>query len=220
MIATIDGPAGAGKSTVAKTLARELGWSYLDSGALYRAITLKALRSRVEMTDTDALCRVAESAAIDLVADADGTRVLLDGADVSAAIRTPEITAQVCHVASCAEVRQAIIPLQRRFAETNDLVAEGRDMGTVVFPDADSKFYLDASAEERARRRHAELQSRGIERTLGQVLADMSTRDGRDRTRATAPLRRADDAVVVDTTGLPVEQVVLLLRNHIENQTV
>ena len=215
MIVTIDGPAGAGKSTVAKTLARVLGWPYLDSGAIYRTITLRALRSGADRNSPEALCRIAQTSVIELEPRDDGVRVSLDGADVSAEIRTPEVTAQVYHVANCAPLRQAIIPLQRRFAEANDLVAEGRDMGTVVFPDAEFKFYLDASPGERARRRQLELKCKGVDTTVAQVLADILARDERDTTRETAPLRQADDAVVVDTTGMTIEQVIEALRDRV-----
>ncbi len=217
MIATIDGPAGAGKSTVAKALAHALGWTHLDSGAIYRAVTLKAMRDRVDMADADALCHIAHTIDLELLSETDATRVRLDGEDVTEAIRTPEITAQVHHAAGCAALRKAIVPFQRGFAEANDLVAEGRDMGTVVFPHAEFKFYLDASAEERARRRQRELAAKGIDTTVEQVLADIVARDERDTTRATAPLRRADDAEAVDTTHMTIEQVVQLLCDRIRS---
>lgn len=217
MIVTIDGPAGAGKSTVAKALAQALGWAHLDSGAIYRAITLKAMRDRVDMADADALGHIARTIDLELLPDTDATRVQLDGKDVAEAIRTPEVTAQVHHVAGCAALREAIVPFQRGFAEANDLVAEGRDMGTVVFPDAEFKFYLDATAEERARRRQRELAAKGIDTTVEEVLADIAARDERDITRATAPLRRADDAETVDTTNLTIEQVVQTLCDRIRS---
>ena len=216
MIVTIDGPAGSGKSTVAKALACELGWVYLDSGAIYRAVTLAAMRADAQMDSAPALCEIARTMRLCLEPDAKGTRVVLDDEDVTAAIRTPEVTAKVHHVATCAQLRQAIIPLQRQFARTGNLVAEGRDMGTVVFPDAERKFYLDASVEERARRRQQELAAKGIQTTVEEVLADMVVRDRSDTTRAAAPLRQADDAVAVDTTRQTIEQVVQALRKHID----
>lgn len=216
MIVTIDGPAGAGKSTVAKALACELGWTYLDSGAIYRAVTLEAIRVGADMTVPASLCEIAHTMRLKLVPDAGGTRVILNDEDVTAAIRTPEVTAQVYHVAKCAALRQAIIPLQRQFAQTGNLVAEGRDLGTVVFPDAAYKFYLDASPEERARRRQRELATKGVASTVEQVLGEIVERDRRDSTRAAAPLRQADDAVAVDTTERTVEQVVQAMREHID----
>ncbi len=215
MIVTIDGPAGAGKSTVAKALARELGWTYLDSGAIYRAITLKALRERVDLNDADALRRIAETIDLDLDPRPDGLRVRLDGEDVTDAIRAPEVSRHAHHAASCAEVRKAILPLQRRFAERGDLVAEGRDMGTVVFPDAEFKCYLDARPKERAARRHRELKAKGVDAALEDVLQEILTRDERDRNRAAAPLRKPDDAVVLDTTDMSVEDVTEKLRGMV-----
>ena len=218
MIVAIDGPAGAGKSTIAKALARELAWAYLDSGAIYRAITLKAMRAGADLSDGAALCELVHTTDLRLTAEREGTRVVLDGEDVTQSIRSSEVTSQVHHVAGCAPLRQAIIPLQRGFAESSDLVAEGRDMGTVVFPDAELKFYLSASPEERARRRQLELEAKGEDATVEKVLADIAERDRRDTTRDAAPLRQADDATVVDTTDLTIGQVVSTLRQQIESR--
>lgn len=215
VIVAIDGPAGAGKSTIAKALARELAWTYLDSGAIYRAITLRAMRTGVDRSDAAALCELVQTMDLRLAPEREGTRVVLDGEDVTESIRTSEVTNEVHHVAGCAPLRKAIIPLQRGFAEKSDLIAEGRDMGTVVFPDAALKFYLSASPEERARRRQSELRAKGEDATVAKVLADIVERDRRDSTRDAAPLRQADDATVVDTTDLTIEQVVSTLRKHI-----
>ena len=218
MIVAIDGPAGAGKSTIAKALARELAWTYLDSGAIYRAITLRAMRTGVDLSDAAALGELVHTMDLRLTPERDGTRVVLDGDDVTESIRTSEVTSQVHHVAGCAPLRKVIIPLQRGFADKSDLIAEGRDMGTVVFPDAELKFYLSASPEARARRRQLELKAKGEDATVESVLADIVERDRRDSTRDAAPLRQADDAIVVDTTDLTVEQVVSTLRQHIESK--
>jgi len=189
VIVAIDGPAGAGKSTVARAVARALGFTYLDSGAMYRCVALAALRGNDDV------------AALDIALD-NGT-VCLDGEDVSHLIRTPEVSERASQVAADPQVRQALVRKQRALLDEGDWVAEGRDIGTVVAPDAELKVYLTAAPEERARRRAAEL-GRPVER----VLAEMEERDERDTTREHSPLRAADDAVEVDTTGLSIDQVV------------
>jgi cytidylate kinase len=189
VIVAIDGPAGAGKSTVARAVARALGFTYLDSGAMYRCVALAALRGNDDV------------AALDIALD-NGT-VCLDGEDVSHLIRTPEVSERTSQVAADPQVRQALVRKQRALLDEGDWVAEGRDIGTVVAPDAELKVYLTAAPEERARRRAAEL-GRPVER----VLTEMEERDERDTTREHSPLRAADDAVEVDTTGLSIDQVV------------
>lgn len=194
MLIAIDGPAGAGKSTVARALAKCLGFTYLDSGAMYRCVGLLALRRR-----DDKPAGLAREARI---AFADG-RVTLDGEDVSAAIRTPAAAEAASRVAADPGVREALVAKQRELIALGDWVAEGRDIGTVVAPDAELKVYLTADASERARRRAAELGA-----DLDSVLAEQAERDERDSTRAHSPLRAASDAVELDTTGLTAEQVV------------
>jgi CMP/dCMP kinase len=194
MVIAIDGPAGAGKSTVARALAAELGFGYLDSGAMYRAVALAALRAGA------APAPVAESVRIALPADG---RVLLDGEDVSDAIREPAVSEGASRAAADPAVRAALVRVQRGLLAGGDWVAEGRDIGTVVAPDAELKVYLDADPAERARRRAAELR---IDQAT--VLAEQAIRDERDRTRAHSPLQPADGARVLDTTGLTLEQVV------------
>jgi CMP/dCMP kinase len=194
VLIAIDGPAGAGKSTVARALASELGFTYLDSGAMYRCVALLSLRD--PGADPGAL---AEQARIEL-SDA---RVLLDGEDVSAAIRTPEVSEAASRVAALADVREALVAKQRALIAGGDWVAEGRDIGTVVAPEAELKVYLDADPAERARRRASEL---GAEE--GQVLAEQTLRDERDRGRAASPLREAEGAVRIDTSGRTVAEVV------------
>ena len=186
MLIAIDGPAGAGKSTVARAVARSLGWTYLDSGAMYRAAALFALRGR------------ALPERIEL-----GERVLADGEDVTTEIRAPEVTARASEVAADPAVRERLVAMQRELIAGGDWVAEGRDIGTVVAPDAEVKVFLTASAEERARRR-AEQEGR----PLDEVLAEQRERDARDETREHSPLRAAEDAVDLDTTGLSIDEVV------------
>ncbi len=193
MVIAIDGPAGAGKSTVARALAKALGFTYLDSGAMYRSVALLTLRD----PDGEA-AQLAAAARIEL-----GGRVRLDGEDVSAAIRTPEVSARASEVAADPAVREALVAKQRELLSSGDWVAEGRDIGTVVAPGAELKVYLDADPAERARRRAAEL---GAE--VAQVLAEQTLRDERDRSREASPLQAADGAVVLDTTGLDVDEVV------------
>jgi len=209
MIVAIDGPAGSGKSTVARGLARRLGVTYLDSGALYRAVTLAALERGLDLDDGDALGRLAEGLDIDLrEREHDNVRVLLDGRDVSEEIRTPAVTGASSTVAAHQEVRRALLRKQRELISSGDWVVEGRDIGTVVAPDAAIKVFLTADPAERARRRAAELRRRGIEADADDVHRAIEQRDRLDSTRSAAPLRRADDAIEIDTTGLDAEQVI------------
>jgi CMP/dCMP kinase len=199
MLIAIDGPAGAGKTTVARALARRLGITYLDSGAMYRSIALAALRRGVDLDAAEELGELAHGAVIEL----DGERIRLDGEDVSEAIRTPEVTAAASRVSVHPEVREAMVERQRSLIATESHVAEGRDIGTVVSPDAPLKVFLTASDDERARRRAAETGERQRD-----VLLALADRDTRDRSREHGALRAAPDAVVVDTTGREVDEVV------------
>lgn len=209
MIVAIDGPAGAGKSTVARGAARALGFAYLDSGALYRTVALAALEHGVDPEDGPTVARLAESLHIDLVANPGGaTGATLNGRDVSAAIRDARVTAAASRVAAQPEVRAALIEFQRDFLQAGDSVAEGRDIGTVVAPGAELKVFLVADPAERARRRAAELRERGEDADPDAVRAEIERRDERDSSRAAAPLRPAPDAVEVDTTGLSIEAAV------------
>lgn len=212
MIITLDGPAGAGKSSAARALAARLGWCYMDTGAMYRAVTLVALEQGIPLEDAARLAAVAETIAIQF---RDG-RVLVDGRDVSREIRTERITAATRPVADAPPVRAAMKRIQRRMAAGLDIVTEGRDQGSEVFPDADVKVFLTASAEERARRRHHEEQARGSVISLTDVLAAQSARDDGDRVRAVGAMRAADDAVVLETDGLAPEEVVERLVGLIE----
>ena len=209
LIIAIDGPVGSGKSTLARRVAEMLGYLYIDTGAMYRALALKAARNRV--TDDDALASLAETTCIDLKA-IDGTqKVLLDGEDVTASIRTPEIAQGASKVAVNAGVRHILVAEQRRAGHSGGVVMEGRDIGTVVFPDAELKIFLTASPETRAQRRWREHQQKGDSIDLSRTLDEIRERDRRDRERATSPLVQAPDAVVVDSTAMEAEEVARLV---------
>ena len=207
----IDGPAGAGKSTVALELARRLGYFYFDTGALYRAVTLAALRRGVPAVDEAALARLVADIHIDVfpptVADGRTQTVLLDGEDVTWAIRAPEVDRNVSAVSAQPAVRRALLQRQRAVAARGGVIMAGRDIGTVVLPDADLKVYLEATPAERARRRAAEERARGVVRPFAVVLAEIARRDDLDAHRALSPLRPAEDAVIVDTEGLDIAGV-------------
>jgi cytidylate kinase len=204
----IDGPAGAGKSTVAKSLSARLGYTFLDSGALYRAGAWAARRRGIAWSDSCALGQLIRNLAIRFV-DRDGARrIEVDGDDVTEEIRRPEISEGASQVSAFVEVRAGLLALQRRIGSSGRVVAEGRDMGTVVFPDARTKFFVTAPIEERARRRTLELAASGRPQDFDVVLTEMRLRDERDSTRTVAPLRRAEDAIEIDTGGLNPEEVV------------
>lgn len=205
----IDGPAGAGKSTVAKAVADATGYSYIDTGAMYRAVAYRALQAGLKVGEDDAaIGRLAGELRFEFVTQGGARRLLVDGEDVSEAIRTPEVGALSSPVSTIPEVREHLVTAQRRMAESVPVVMEGRDIGTVVFPDARLKVFLTASAEERARRRHEELRAKGQQVSYQEVLAAQRERDERDSSRALAPLRLAEDAVHLDSDGLSVAQVV------------
>ena len=217
MIIAIDGPAGAGKSTVAKILAQRLSFLYIDTGAIYRALTLKVLQEKIDIKDTAKIIEAAFRSSVDLINNPDGSlKVLLDGRDVSQEIREPLITRFVSDIARIKGVREVMLKLQRRFAKLGNCVLDGRDIGTVVFPNADKKFYIDADFKERVRRRHKELNDLGQDVTTKDVEADLANRDKIDSTRDVAPLKKADDAVYIDTTKLSIEEVVERLLKEIK----
>ncbi|MCX5700251.1 MAG: (d)CMP kinase [Candidatus Omnitrophica bacterium] len=209
MIIAIDGPAGAGKSTVAKLLAKQLGFLYIDTGAMYRALTLKALNKGISVSDTQAIIKLAANSTINLINNRDGTiKVTLDGIDVTQDIRQLRITQFVSDIAKIKEVRQIMVELQRKLGSQGNTVLDGLDIGTVVFPNADKKFYIDADFKERVLRRHKESLGLGQNTTFESVSKDLSNRDTIDSNRSVAPLKKADDAIYVDTTNLSIEEVI------------
>lgn len=219
-VIAIDGPSGAGKSSTARGVAARLGILFLDTGALYRAIARRVLDAGIAATDAAAVERCAREARIDLGGTPEHPLVLLDGADVTRDIRTPEVSEMSSRLAVQSGVRRVLADLQREFARRGPVVAEGRDLGTVVFADAQVKIYLDADLDTRAERRTRELQSRGLAVARVDVRADLERRDERDRTRADSPLQRAEGAVVIDTTGMSLErqidEVLDVVRAHPE----
>ncbi len=214
MIIAIDGPAGSGKSTAAKGLAERLGFTYLDSGAMYRAFTWKAQSAGVDFSDKEGLFKLLNDTDVRIDCSANGSEVFVDGVNVTGEIRQPSITENIHHVSSLEFVRKKMVKLQRDFARGKDIVAEGRDMCTVVFPDADKKVYMDADIRERAKRRHSELETND-KSDINNVVEDISQRDHRDSTRQFAPLKRVPDAFYLDTTNLEAEGVVDILIKEI-----
>ena len=210
----IDGPSGAGKGTVARAVAKHLGYRHVDSGAMYRAVGWKALHEGVPLDDEASVARIATGAQLSVSDEA----VAIDGADVTRAIRTPEIDRAATAVARLPKVRAALVARQRAFGEDGGIVMEGRDIGTVVFPHADVKVYLDASPDERARRRAQDPAHSGGPVAVADVATALTARDELDRTRPVSPLYAADDAVVVDTTGKTVEDVVTVVLRLVEER--
>ncbi len=212
MIIGIDGPAGSGKTTVAKLLAKRLGIFYLDTGAMYRALTLKAIERKVDLSDQDSLKKIAE----ELNLEFKGGKVYLDGSDVSDQIRTPLIDKSIAPVVAQPEVRAVMVKLQRNIVAKGDFVVEGRDITTVVFPDAKYKFYLDASSATRARRRFKELSDKGMDVNFQELDQDLRRRDNADKTREISPLKLSEDAICIDTTNLTILQTAEEIIKHIK----
>jgi len=214
MIIAIDGPSGSGKSTLGRMLARELNLLYIDTGSMYRAVALAVMQAHVNPTDTEAVSALAARADIDLEGDPDSLRVLLDGRDVTDEIRTEAVTAMSSVVSSISGVRRAMVERQRALGQRG-AVLNGRDIGTVVFPNADVKFFLTAKAEERAERRFKEDSAANTGVSYEQTMAEMIERDRRDSTRADSPLKIADDAIVIDSSGLSIDEVFARMMNHV-----
>lgn len=218
MIIAIDGPAGSGKSTIAKLAAKKLRFLYIDTGAMYRSLTLKAMQEGLDLNDEKALINLAKNIKIELSSKTKGRmQVSLNGQDVSDKIRTPEVTNNISYIANVPGVRAEMVKLQRLtgYSSKKGAVLEGRDIGTVVFPNAERKFYLDATVKERARRRYKELFEDGIKISLKQLEKDIKTRDKKDKTRKVGALKKAKNAILIDTTDLTIQQVVDKVLSHI-----
>jgi CMP/dCMP kinase len=215
-IIAIDGPAGSGKSTVAKLVAKRIGYAYIDTGAMYRALTLKALRELTNLDDEVKLAELFHRTEIDIRPDGSGgISVLLDGEDVTSLIRTPELTEKVVYIARAGSVRARMKEIQQSIGTRGKSVFEGRDIGTAIFPGAKYKFYIDADFNERSRRRHKELIEKGITLSLEEVSRDLKERDNYDMTRKIGPLKVADNAIVIDTTHMTIDEVVSKIVGYI-----
>ena len=208
MVVVIDGPAASGKSTTARKVAEKLGWFYLDTGAMYRAVTVKVLQERIPLDDSKAIARAAEKMRIKLLPGREGLKIDVDNEDVTLEIRTPEVDRAVGPVCEVAKVREIMVRKQQEIGASGHVIAEGRDMGTVVFPNADLKFYMIASVEERAKRRKKDLEKQGMEISFEEIKSEIQRRDERDSNRSNSPLMQAEDAVQIDTTNMKVDDQV------------
>jgi CMP/dCMP kinase len=218
MVIAIDGPSGVGKSTLGKALARHFNYLFIDSGAIYRAIGLKALHTNTPLDDAAAVTEIAGAAQINLEGDPDALRVYLDGTDVTQAIRTAEVSRASSVVAVIPTVREVVVEKLRDLSRTGGLVMDGRDIGTKVFPDAEVKLFLEASPEVRAERRWQEEREKGREVSLEQIKTEIEERDHRDRTREATPLIKADDAILIDTSIMPIETVIARVLEIIQSR--
>lgn len=214
----IDGPSGAGKSSIARKMAEKMGYIYVDTGAMFRALGLKFLKNNVSVEDIETVKKILSDTTVDIAFRDGEQRVILDGVDVSDDIRTPEVSSAASKFSAISEVRLHLLDMQRNLAKNNNVIMDGRDIGTVVLPNADIKIFLTASAEERAQRRYRELIEKGQDVKYEDVLADMKKRDYDDSHRAVAPLKRADDAVDIDTTGNSLEESVEMLYEFIKSK--
>ncbi|ANQ22049.1 (d)CMP kinase [Vibrio parahaemolyticus] len=219
-VVTVDGPSGAGKGTLCMLLAKKLGFQLLDSGAIYRVLALAAIHHGVDTESEDALVPLATHLDVQFIAEGDLVKVILEGEDVSGELRKEETGMAASKVAALPRVREALLRRQRAFETAPGLVADGRDMGTVVFPQAQAKIFLDASAEERANRRLKQLQDKGLDVRFADLLSEIQERDDRDRNRPVAPLRPAEDALVLDSTSMTIDEVVEKALQYIESKLV
>ncbi|MGR3318913.1 MAG: (d)CMP kinase [Candidatus Anammoxibacter sp.] len=208
MIIAIDGPAGSGKSTVSKILAKRLGFTYIDTGAIYRAVTLKVIQGGLNFDDEEKICKLIDDTKIELSYINGNFSILLDGVDVTKEIRNPNVTSKIFFISNKASIRKKLVGHQKTCAEGVDAVVEGRDIGTVIFPDAENKFFLNADVGERAKRRFLEVKEQDSLAELEDVYDDIKKRDESDSTRKVAPLKRVEDAIYIDTTNISVEDVV------------
>jgi cytidylate kinase len=219
LIIAIDGPAGAGKSTVARQLARRLGYLFINTGAMYRAVAWKVLSNGIPLADVERIGRVAEESQIELSGDVDTMQVSIDGDNVTEQIRTPEVSQAASQISALPAVRRALVARQQEMGRAGSVVIEGRDIGTQVFPKAAVKIYLDASPEERSQRRFAEIEERGPETTtLSRLRAEIEERDARDRTRSDSPLVQAEDATYIDSSRLTIDEVVERIVGLVERE--
>ncbi len=218
-VITLDGPSGTGKGTISQMVANHLGWHFLDSGAVYRVLAYAVLKNNIDFDNVDAIVKLAHALNLRFGAEVDkNTLVFLDDQDIHQEIRTELCGQNASKIASIPEVRLALLARQRAFAQPPGLVTDGRDMGTVVFPEADLKIYLDASAEERASRRYLQLKQSGNDVSLAQVINELTQRDARDTARACAPLKAAKDAVIIETTSLTIRQVLAIVLQLIDER--
>lgn len=217
-IVAIDGPSGAGKSTIAKRIARQLNYLYVDTGAMYRAIGLKALRENPELDNPSQIASLAQSSLIELTDSPEGVRVFLDGNEVTQAIRAEPVSQAASIVSGISDVRRVLVQAQQQMGANRDVVLEGRDIGTKVFPNANLKIFLDASERTRAQRRYEENRRKGVTLTLEETLAEINERDQRDSQRADSPLVRAEDAVYLDTSGKTIEEVLQEILRLVETR--
>ncbi len=219
-VVTIDGPSGAGKGTISQLFAETLGWKLLDSGAIYRVLALAAIHHNVELDNEESLALLAAHLDVQFITGSEtrGIKVVLEGEDVSTDIRSQECSNAASKVAAFPRVREALLRRQRAFNEMPGLIADGRDMGTVVFPNTPAKIYLTASADERAQRRYNQLQDKGFDVNIDRLLSEIKERDDRDMNRSVAPLVPADDALVIDTSGIGIEEVLNLALTHIQSK--
>jgi len=216
LLITIDGPAGAGKSSVSRILANDLSYLYLDTGALYRAVAYKLIKENKHVEDRKYLTNLSKSLNLQLAARGGTLHVILDDADITDLIRTEDLGVLASKVSALPVIREALLPIQRQFGSSGGIVAEGRDMGTVIYPDADFKYFLTAALSERARRRHQELRALGISSELEAVEKQMALRDKQDQERAIAPLKVPADAMVIDSTKLSIDEVVAMITHAVK----